>query len=377
MIVGVPKEIKSQEYRVALLPSAAYQLIKRGHKVVFERGAGAGAGYPDADYQQAGATLVPDHSAVFEQADLVVKVKEPQPSEYSLLRPGQILFTYLHLAANRQLTDALLKSGVTAMAYETIEVNRRLPLLEPMSEIAGRMSILVGGYFLAKHFGGSGVLLGGVPGVLPGKVVVLGGGASGINAARMAQGLGADVTILEVDLERMRFLDITLHTAHTLYSNEAHLMELLPAVDLLIGAVLVPGAKAPNVISRDMLRRMRPGGDLVDIAIDQGGCAETSRPTTHDNPVFVEEGVTHYCVANMPGAYARTATQALTNVTYRYIELLADSGLAEACQLQPALLSGINIMRGQVMHQAVAGAHGLQFSPAALSFLSSPSTSAS
>ena len=366
MIVGVPKEIKGQEYRVALLPSAAYQLIKRGHEVIVERSAGAGAGYPDADYEQAGATLVSDHAPVFEKAELVVKVKEPQSSEYSLLRPGQILFTYLHLAASRSLTEALMKSGVTGLAYETIEVNRRLPLLEPMSEIAGRMSILVGGYFLAKHFGGSGVLLGGVPGVLPGKVVVLGGGASGINAARMGQGLGADVTILEVDLERMRFLDITLHTAHTLYSNEAHLLELLPSVDLLVGAVLVPGARAPKLIRRDMLRRMRPGSVLVDIAIDQGGCAETSRPTTHDNPVFVEEGVTHYCVANMPGAYARTATQALTNVTYRYIELVADSGLAEAAQRQPALVSGINVMNGRITHQAVADAHGLPYSSPAL-----------
>ncbi|HTI99582.1 MAG TPA: alanine dehydrogenase, partial [Dongiaceae bacterium] len=278
------------------------------------------------------------------------------------LRPGQLLFTYLHLAASRPLTDALLKSGITGIAYETIEVNRRLPLLEPMSEIAGRMSVLVGGYFLAKHFGGSGVLLGGVPGVLPGKVVVLGGGSSGVNAARMAQGLGADVTILEVDLERMRFLDITLHTAHTLYSNEAHLLDLLPEVDLLIGAVLVPGAKAPKLISREMLRRMRPGSVLVDIAIDQGGCAETSRPTTHDNPVFVEEGVTHYCVANMPGAYARTATQALTNVTYRYIETLADLGLAEACRQHPALVGGINVQGGKLTHRAVAAAHGMDWS---------------
>ncbi|HVV01496.1 MAG TPA: alanine dehydrogenase [Verrucomicrobiae bacterium] len=361
MIIGVPKEIKGQEYRVALLPSAAYQLIKRGHQVVVEKNAGAGAGYPDADYAQAGATLVNEHAEVFAKADMVVKVKEPQPSEYGLLRPGQILFTYLHLAASRPLTEALMKSGVTALAYETIEVNRRLPLLEPMSEIAGRMSILVGGYFLAKHFGGSGVLLGGVPGVLPGRVVVLGGGASGINAARMAQGLGADVTILEVDLERMRFLDITLHTAHTLYSNEAHLIELLPTVDLLVGAVLVPGAKAPKLIRRDMLRHMRPGSVLVDIAIDQGGCAETSHPTTHDHPVFVEEGVTHYCVANMPGAYARTATQALTNVTYRYIEMIADLGLAEAAQRQPALLGGLNVMGGKVTHKAVAEAHGIEF----------------
>jgi alanine dehydrogenase len=361
MTIGVPKEIKDQEYRVALLPSAAYQLIKHGHRVIVERGAGAGAGYPDADYEAAGATLVDSHAGVFEQAEFIVKVKEPLPAEYPLLRRGQLLFTYLHLAASRALTEALMKSGVTALAYETLEVNRRLPLLEPMSEIAGRMSILVGGYFLAKHFGGSGVLLGGVPGVLPGRVVVLGGGASGINAARMAQGLGADVTILEVDLERMRFLDITLHTAHTLYSNEAHLLELLPTVDLLIGAVLVPGAKAPKLIRREMLRRMRPGSVLVDIAIDQGGCAETSRPTTHHDPVFVEEGVTHYCVANMPGAYARTATQALTNVTYRYIELLADYGLAEACQRQPALASAINVIGGQVAHKAVAEAHGLAF----------------
>ncbi len=344
-----------------MLPSAVYLLAKRGHRVIVERGAGAGAGYPDADYEQAGAQMTHDHAAVFHKADLVVKVKEPQESEFDLLRTGQILFTYLHLAADRGLTDALLKSGVTGIAYETIELNRRLPLLEPMSEIAGRMSILVGGYCLAKHNGGSGVLLGGVPGVLPGRVVVLGGGASGINAARMATGLGADVTILEVDLERMRFLDITLHTAHTLFSSEAHLVDLLPTVDLLIGAVLLPGAKAPKLIHRDMLRHMRPGSVLVDIAIDQGGCAETSRPTTHDHPTYVEEGVIHYCVANMPGAYARTATQALTNVTYRYIETLADMGLQEACRMQPALVGGINVMNGKLTHKAVADAHGMKW----------------
>jgi alanine dehydrogenase len=361
MIIGVPKEIKQQEYRVALLPSGAYQLAKRGHQVVVERGAGAGSGFPDAEYERAGATLVDAHAAVFEKAELVVKVKEPLPSEFPLLRKDQILFTYLHLAADRVLTEALMKSGATCIAYETLEVNRRLPLLEPMSEIAGRMSVLVGGYFLQKHFGGSGTLLGGVPGVLPGKVVVLGGGTSGINAARMAQGIGADVTILEVDLERMRFLDITLHTAHTLYSNEAHLMELLPDVDLLIGAVLVPGARAPKLITRAMLRHMRPGSVLVDIAVDQGGCAETSRPTTHHDPVFVEEGVTHYCVANMPGAYARTATQALTNATFRYIETLADLGLTEACGKIPALVSGINVKDGKLTNKAVAEAHGIPF----------------
>jgi alanine dehydrogenase len=359
MVIGVPKEIKDQEFRVALLPSAVYQLIQRGHKVIVERNAGAGAGFSDAEYEKAGAQLVSDHAEVFRQAELIVKVKEPLPAEYPLLRAGQMLFTYLHLAASRSLTEALLGARITAIAYETIEVNRRLPLLEPMSEIAGRMSVLVGGYFLAKHFGGTGVLLGGVPGVLPGRVVVIGGGAAGINAARMATGLGADVTILEVDLERMRFLDITLHTAHTLYSNEAHLMELLPNVDLLIGAVLVPGAKAPKLIRREMLRCMRPGSVLVDIAIDQGGSAETSRPTTHHDPVYVEEGVIHYCVANMPAAFARTATQALTNVTYRYIELLADLGLEEACERQPALVGGVNVIDGKLTCKAVAEAHGM------------------
>lgn len=361
MIIGVPKEIKPQEFRVALLPSAAYQLVKRGHQVLVEHNAGAGAGFPDSDYIAAGATIQATHKEVFRQSDLIVKVKEPQPSEFPLMRKGQMLFTYLHLAASRELTDGVTHSGVTGIAYETIEINRRLPLLEPMSEIAGRMSVLVGGYFLAKHFGGSGTLLGGVPGVLPGKVVVLGGGVAGVNAARMAQGLGADVTILEVDIERMRFLDITLHTAHTLYSNEAHLMDLLPDVDLLIGAVLVPGAKAPRLITRAMLRRMRPGSVLVDIAIDQGGCAETSRPTTHYDPVYVEENITHYCVANMPAAYARTATQALTNATYRYIEMLADLGLKEACERQPAIIGGINCMDGKLTSKVVAEAHGMKW----------------
>jgi alanine dehydrogenase len=363
MIIGVPKEIKEQEFRVALLPSAAYQLIKRGHQILVEKNAGAGIGFHDADYVSAGAEIIATHEEVFARADMIVKVKEPLVSEYGLLRKGQILFTYLHLAANKPLTESLRATGATCIAYETVEVNRRLPLLEPMSEIAGRMSVLVGGYCLAKHNGGSGVLLGGVPGVLPGRVVVIGGGTSGVNAARMATGLGADVTILEVDLERMRFLDITMHTAHTLFSSEASLVDLLPTVDLLIGAVLVPGAKAPKLISRDMLRKMKPGSVLVDIAIDQGGCAETSRPTTHHDPTFVEEGVIHYCVANMPGAYARTATQALTNVTYRYIETLADLGLEEAIHRHHGLLGGINIMDGKVTCKAVAEALGFAYVP--------------
>jgi alanine dehydrogenase len=361
MVVGLPREIKEQEHRVALLPSAAYQLIKRGHRVVFESGAGDGSGYPDSQFLDAGAEMRATHEEVFRDAELIVKVKEPLPEEYGLLRRDHILFTYLHLAASRELTDALLASGVTAIAYETVEVNNRLPLLEPMSEIAGRMAVVMGAYYLTKHNGGSGVLLGGVPGVLPGRVVVIGGGAAGINAARMATGLGADVTILEVDLERMRFLDITMHTAHTLYSSESHLLEQLPNVDILIGAVLIPGAKAPKLITRQMLKTMRPGSVLVDIAIDQGGCAETSRPTTHNNPTYVEEGIIHYCVANMPGAYARTATQALTNVTYRYLEALADSG-TKACLRHPELESGINTQHGLLTSRVVADAHGIPYS---------------
>ena len=363
MIIGVPKEIKEQEQRVALLPSAAGQLVRREHSVLVEKGAGIGSGYRDEEYVKAGAEIVDLAKDVFARADMIVKVKEPLESEFPLLRKGQILFTYLHLAASRALTEALLKSGVTGVAYETIQVGNRLPLLEPMSEIAGRMSVVMGANFLAKYNGGSGVLLGGVPGVLPGRVVVVGGGTSGVNAARMATGLGADVTILDVDLERLRFLDLAMDTTNTLYSSEANLQELMPDCDLLIGAVLLPGAKAPKLITRAMLRKMKRGSVLVDISIDQGGCAETSRPTTHLDPVYVEEGVTHYCVANMPAAYARTATQALTNVTYRYVELLADFGLEEACKRQPALAGGINTRGGKLTCRAVADAHGLPYQP--------------
>jgi alanine dehydrogenase len=364
MIIGVPMEIKEQENRVGLLPSAAEQLKRRGHSVLVEKNAGIGSGYPDEDYIKAGAEIVDLAKDVFARADMIVKVKEPLKAEFPFLRKGQILFTFLHLAASKTLTDALLKSGVTAVAYETIQVGNRLPLLEPMSEIAGRMSTVMGAYYLAKHVGGSGVLLGGVPGVLPGRVVVLGGGTSGVNAARMATGLGADVTILDVDLERLRFLDLTMANTRTLFSSEAHLHELMPTTDLLIGAVLVPGAKAPKLITRAMLRKMRPGSVLVDIAIDQGGCAETARPTTHVDPVYVEEGVTHYCVANMPAAYARTATQALTNITYRYVQLLADHGLEGACEKQPALRGGINTRDGKLTIEAVAEEHGLKYEPA-------------
>ncbi|MEI9894197.1 MAG: alanine dehydrogenase [Chthoniobacter sp.] len=354
MIIGVPKEIKPQEQRVALTPAAVRQLASKGHRVVVEKSAGAGAGFPDASYKEAGAVLVSSHEEIFEKAELIVKVKEPLAKEYGLLRPHHVLFTYLHLAASRELTEGLLRSGATCVAYETVEVGGRLPLLEPMSEIAGRMSILVGGYYLGKHHGGSGVLLGGVPGVLPGKVLVLGGGTAGVNAARMAVGLGADVTILELDHERMRFLDLTLGSASTLYSSEAGLRQLLPKVDLLVGAVLVPGAKAPRLVTREMLQLMRPGSVAVDIAVDQGGCLETTRPTTHASPTYVEEGVVHYCVANMPGAYARTATEALTNVTYKYVEAIANQGLKEACNRLPGLVPGINISQGKIRSQVVA-----------------------
>ncbi len=315
MKIGIPKEIKVKENRISCTPGGARMLVQAGHQVLVQQSAGEGSGFADEMYVQAGATLVSTAADAW-GADMVIKVKEPIPAEYDFLRPGLLLFTYLHLAADLPLTEQLIDSQTTAVAYETIQSGRRLPLLEPMSEIAGRMSSIVGAYYLSKAQGGKGVLLGGVPGVLPGTVLVLGGGTAGINAGRVAAGIGAEVTILEVDLEKMRFLDITLHSsAHTLFSNEQNLLDILPSVDLLIGAVLLPGAKAPKLIKREMLVQMKPGSVFVDIAIDQGGCAETSRATTHEDPVYVEEDILHYCVANMPGAFARTSTQALTNAT--------------------------------------------------------------
>ena len=363
MRIGIPKEIKTKENRVSCTPGGVGQLVRNDHVVLVERGAGNGSGYCDEQYLQAGAQIV-DTAEEAWSANMVIKVKEPLPAEFRYLRQDLILFTYLHLAAAPALTAALLKGGTTAIAYETIQVGRRLPLLEPMSEIAGRMSAIVGAHFLSCPQGGNGVLLGGVPGVLPGKVLVIGGGTAGINAARTAAGLGADLTILEVDIERMRFLDISLHhSAHTLYSNEQNLLEMLPSVDLLIGAVLVPGAKAPRLLTREMLRVMRPGAVFVDIAIDQGGCAETSRPTTHDHPVYVEEEVVHYCVANMPGAYARTATQALTNATMPYAVQLANLGAEEALRRLPELRGGLNAWRGKLVCAPVAEALNLPHAP--------------
>jgi alanine dehydrogenase len=361
VIIGVPKEIKEQENRVAMVPAGVAQLVRAGHEVIVESSAGRGADYLDKEYLDAGAKLVTRHEEVFERAGLIVKVKEPLDSEIPLLREEHLLFTYLHLAASRKLTEALLASRCTAIAYETVSLGGRLPLLEPMSEVAGRMSVLVGAYFLAKHEGGRGTLLGGVPGVLPGRVVILGGGTCGINAAKVAVGIGAETIILEIDHDRMRFLDDTLEAAQTLYSSEAALLDLLPRTDLLIGAVLVPGAKAPKLVTREMLRSMRDGTVVVDIAVDQGGCFETTRPTTHQNPIFTEEGVIHYCVANMPGAYARTSTQALTNVTLRYVQWLASHGLGATCQLHPELLRGINCQQGDLTCEGVAQAHGMEW----------------
>ena len=367
MIIGIPKECKAQENRVSMIPGSVMELVKRGHRVLLERGAGVGASYSDEQYVAHGAEIVPDAAEVFERAEMIVKVKEPQPQELAMLRNGQILFTYLHLAADKVLTEKLVATGCIGIAYETIEVHRRLPLLEPMSEIAGRMSAIVGSYHLAKHRGGRGCLLGGVPGVAPGRVVVLGGGTAGVNAARVATGIGADVTILEVDFERMRFLDITMSGTSTVYSNEANLSELLPRADLVIGAVLVPGAKAPKLITREMLRMMPQGSVFVDIAVDQGGCAETTRATTHENPTYEEEGVLHYCVANMPGAYSRTATQALNNVTHAWTLLIADRGVAGACQVRPELLGGIQSMKHKLTCKPVAEAHGMDYTdPAGL-----------
>jgi alanine dehydrogenase len=361
--VGIPKEIKIKENRVSCTPGGARMLVQQGHAVLVEQTAGTGSGFSDEQYRQAGATIVPCADDAW-AAELVIKVKEPQECEYRHLRPDLVLFTYLHLAAEPALAKALLESRTCGIAYETVEVGRRRPLLEPMSEIAGRMSAMIGCYYLSKAEGGKGVLLGGVPGVLPGNVLVLGGGTSGINAGRVAVGLGADVTILDVDLERMRFLDITFdHSAHTLYSNEQNLIERLATVDLLIGAVLVPGAVAPKLISRKMLGQMKPGSVFVDIAIDQGGCAETSRPTTHDDPVFVEQDVIHYCVANMPGAYARTATQALTNATMPYAAKLASLGVERALEIMPDLRTGLNTYQGKLVYPAVAEALSLPSSP--------------
>ena len=361
MRIGVPTEIKVHEYRVGLMPASVRELTGMGHGVSIQAGAGIGVGCSDADYVATGATIVPDAAAVFSGSDLVVKVKEPQPVECAMLRPGQVLFTYLHLAADRVQAEGLMKSGAVAIAYETVTAaDGSLPLLVPMSEVAGRMSIQVGAVYLQKAMGGRGVLLGGVPGVAPAKVVVIGGGVAGTHAAEMARGLGADVTIIDRSLPRLRALDVQFHgSVKTLFSTAHAIEDAVLDADLVIGSVLVPGAAAPKLVSEAMIQRMRPGSVVVDIAIDQGGCFATSRPTTHADPVYVAHGVTHYCVTNMPGAVARTSAQALNNATLPYVRALADHGWQKALAADAGLKGGLNVLEGRIVHPAVARDLGL------------------
>jgi len=379
--IAVAKEVKIDEYRVALTPAGTRELVSRGHQVLVERGAGEGSAIPDTDYELAGARIVSVEEA-WEWADLLLKVKEPVEEEYHRLRSELVLFTYLHIAAGPQLTRALIESGVIAVAYETVETDDgRLPLLAPMSEIAGRLSAQAGANFLEAPSGGRGLLLGGVPGVQPGRVVVLGGGVVGYNAAIIAIGLGAQVTILDNSIDRMRHLDeVLLGRAITVMSSELEVEAALTDADLVVGAVLVPGARAPKLVSREMLGVMKPGSVVVDVAIDQGGCIETARPTTHTDPVYEVDGVVHYCVSNMPGAVPITSTRALTNATLPYIEAIADRGLAGACAEDRALAQGVNVFEGKVTYKSVAEAHDLDYVPLndlALAGLTHPRTSGS
>jgi alanine dehydrogenase len=364
MKIGVVKEIKSDEYRVALTPAGARELVGGGHDVLVERGAGEGSAFPDTAYELEGARLAVEAEQVWADADLLLKVKEPLPEEYGLLREGLILFTYLHLAASAELTRALVDSGAACVAYETVETDdRALPLLAPMSEIAGRLAAQAGANFLEKPLGGRGLLLSGVPGVARGSVVVIGGGIVGYNAALIATGLGAEVTIVERSVDRMRHLETALPGASLLMSSGLQIEESVTRADVVIGAVLIAGALAPKLVTREMVSAMNDGAVICDVAIDQGGCVETSRPTTHSEPVYVVDGVTHYCVANMPGAVPITATKALTNVTLPYVEAIADQGLAEAVHRDPALARGVNVLQGRITYEAVAEAHGLEYTP--------------
>lgn len=358
MRVGVPKEIKNHEYRVGLTPSSVAELVGAGHEVIVETSAGAGIDFTDSDYVEAGARIVADAATVFAESDMIVKVKEPQPSEIALLEPRHTLFTYLHLAADKPQAEGLMRSGATCIAYETVTSNSgSLPLLKPMSEVAGRMSVQVGAHYLEKEQGGRGVLLGGVPGVAPARVAILGGGVAGINAAQMAVGLRADVTIYDISNERLAELDLHFGSQiKTAYASRAAIAAAVAQAHLVIGAVLVPGAAAPKLVTREMLRTMKRGSVLVDIAIDQGGCFETSRATTHDDPVFVEEDVIHYCVANMPGAVARTSAFALNNATLPFVMRLAKFGAEGAMRADRHLAAGLNVSRAKIRHAAVAEA---------------------
>lgn len=364
MIVGVPKEIKNNENRVALTPAGAFELTKRGHTVYVQSTAGDGSGFVDEEYAEAGARMLPTIEEVYDKAEMIMKVKEPIESEYKLIKKDQLVFTYFHFASYEPLTRAMINSGAVCLAYETVELpDRSLPLLVPMSEVAGRMAIQAGAKYLEKPIKGRGVLLGGVPGVSPGKVLILGGGIVGTQAAKMAAGLGAQVIIMDISLPRLRYLaDIMPLNVTTLYSNEYNIRNHIQDADLIIGAVLIPGAKAPNLITRDMLKTMRPGTVLVDVAVDQGGCIETCKPTTHENPTFIIDDVVHYCVANMPGAVPYTSTIALTNATLPYALQLADKGWVKACQENQPLKLGLNVVKGDVVYKGVADAFDLPLS---------------
>jgi alanine dehydrogenase len=362
MIVGVPREIKSDEYRVAMIPVGVEELTRAGHTVLVQAGAGQGSGVADEAYAKSGAEIVPDAAAIWQRADMVVKVKEPLPDEWPLLRAGQIVFTYFHFAADERLTQAVMHSGITAVAYETIkDAKGGLPLLTPMSEVAGRMSIQEGAKYLERPFQGRGILLGGVPGVAPASVTVLGGGVVGANAAKVAAGLGAHVAILDINLDRLRYLDDVMpRNVTTLFSDRHTTLDCIARSDLVIGAVLIPGARTPMLVRREDLSRMPPRAVIIDVAIDQGGCIETSRPTTHASPTYIVDDVVHYCVTNMPGAVGRTSTYALTNVTLPYALQLANKGLERACKENPGLAQGVNIKQGKVTNQAVAETFGLE-----------------
>src|SRR6266849_6620133 len=361
-VVGVPNEIKTHESRVALIPVGVEELTRIGHKVLIQAGAGQGSGISDEQYAQHGAQIVPTADDVWNDADLIVKVKEPLPIEWPLMRPGQIVFTYFHFAADEQLTRAVMKSGITAIAYETIkDAKGQLPLLTPMSEVAGRMSIQEGAKYLERPFDGRGILLGGVPGVLPANVVIIGGGVVGANAAKVAAGLGANVAILDINLDRLRYLDDVMpRNVTTLFSDRHNILDSLNRADLLIGAVLIPGARAPYLVMKEDLKRMPPGSVIIDVAIDQGGCIETSRPTTHSKPTFIVNDVIHYCVTNMPGAVGRTSTYALTNVTLPYVLQLAKKGFDRAVRENSGLAQGVNVHRGKVTNPAVAETFGFE-----------------
>lgn len=363
MIIGTPKEIKSHENRVALTPHVALELSISGHEVLIEKSAGFSSGFSDDDYESIGCKIVDSAKEIFQNAEMVVKVKEPQPEEVAMCHSDTTLFTYFHFAADEPLTKGFLDSGATAIAYETIMLpDGSLPLLIPMSEVAGRMSVQEGAKYLEKFHGGKGKLLGGVPGVEPGTVPILGGGIVGTNAAHIASGLGANVNILDVNLNRLRYLDeIMPKNVRTIYSNQYNLQELLPWTDLLIGAVLIPGAKAPNLVTREMLKIMIPGTVLVDVAVDQGGCIETCKPTTHEDPIYEVDGIIHYCVANMPGAVPFTSTTALTNATNPYVQTLANKGILNALKSDPALLKGLNVYEGKITHRGVADAFEMDF----------------